>query len=53
MVKIKNIKNGVIKEVADNIASDFIGTKEWELLVENKEKTNINAREINEIKNRT
>lgn len=33
-VKIKHVKTGVTKEVSKTIASDFIGTKEWELVKE-------------------
>lgn len=35
-VKIKHTKTGVVKEVSKAIASDFIGTKEWEFVVETK-----------------
>lgn len=37
-VKIKNIKTGIIKEVPKAIASDFLGTNEWEMVVEEKTK---------------
>ena len=30
-VKVKNKKTGVIKEVKKAVASDFLGTKEWEM----------------------
>lgn len=30
-VKVKNKKTGIVKEVNKSIASDFLGTKEWEI----------------------
>ncbi len=30
-VKVINIKTGAIKEVKKSLASDYIGTQEWEL----------------------
>lgn len=30
-VKVKNKKTGVVKEVKKAVASDFLGTKEWEM----------------------
>lgn len=30
-VKVKNKKTGIVKEVNKNVASDFLGTKEWEI----------------------
>ncbi len=45
-VKVRNKKNGVIKEIDSNIASDFIGTGEYELVedkkVELRKPTNFN-----------
>lgn len=35
-VKVKNKKTGVVKEVNKAVASDFLGTKEWELANEKK-----------------
>lgn len=35
-VKIKNIITGAIKEVEKSIASDFVGTKKFVILEENK-----------------
>jgi hypothetical protein len=36
MVKIKDIKTGVIKEVRKSLASDYIGTGRFEFLKDNK-----------------
>lgn len=35
-VKVRNLKTAVVKEVEKAIASDYIGTKEWELVKEDK-----------------
>lgn len=40
MVKIKDIKTGVIKEVKKSLASDYIGTGRFELVDNNKVKAN-------------
>lgn len=37
MVKVKNKKTGVIKEVSQQVASMYISTNEWEILEEVKE----------------
>ena len=37
IVKIKNIKTGIIKNVDKKIAGDFLGTKEWSVFKEEKE----------------
>lgn len=45
-VKIKDIKTGAIKEVKKSLASDFIGTKKFELYDEKEKKSSFN-RETN------
>lgn len=30
-IKVRNIKNGVEKEVEKAFATDYLGTKEWEI----------------------
>lgn len=30
-MKLKNIKKGYIKEVDDNVVSQYLATKEWEI----------------------
>ena len=42
LVKIQNIKTGVIKEVKKSLASDFIGTGEYKLYEEKKQTSFIN-----------
>lgn len=37
-VKIKNKKTGVIKSVDEKFAKDFLGTGDWELCAEIKQK---------------
>ena len=37
-VKVKNVKTGVVKEVDKAIAGDYIGTKNWEIVTNEKEK---------------
>lgn len=38
-VKIKDIKTGAIKEVKKSLASDYIGTKKFELVTETEPKS--------------
>lgn len=40
-VKIRNIKTNVEKEVIKEIASDFVGTKEWEIVKEDEIKKEV------------
>ena len=49
-VKVVNIKTGVTKEVTEMMASELIGTKEWEIKEEKKtlissNKSNLNMNE--------
>lgn len=37
-VKVKNKKTGVIKEVNKAVASDFLGTNEWEMATDKDKK---------------
>lgn len=39
MVKVINKKNKVIKEVPENIAGDYLGTGEYDLVKEDKKET--------------
>ena len=38
IVKIRNKKNGAVKEVKKSLAGDYIGTNEWELVEKSAEK---------------
>ena len=40
MVKIKDVKTGVIKEVRKSLASDYIGTGRFEILKNDNKKPN-------------
>lgn len=40
-VKVKNKKTGIVKEINKNVASDFLGTKEWEVYSEQERKYEI------------
>lgn len=40
-VKVKNLKTGVVKEVNKNVASDFLGTKNWEVYTAKEKKYEI------------
>lgn len=40
-VKIKNKKTKVVKEVSKTIASDYLGTNEWELVKEDNLKSTL------------
>lgn len=48
-VKIKNIKTGAVKEVEKSLASDFIGTKKFELFQEHKQRKPFVAEEPKKI----
>lgn len=54
-VKIKDINNGVVKEVKKSLASDFIGTGRFELVVEKPATTSKNNKfeELSEDKKST
>ncbi len=41
-VKIKDIKTGAIKEVKKSLASDYVGTGNFELVTEKKEEKKSN-----------
>lgn len=36
-VKVQNKKTKVVKEVSKKIASDYLGTKDWEMFEEKKQ----------------
>ena len=54
-VIVKNKKTGVVKKVNKSVASDFLGTKEWEIETAKEKKyeipenkfVNINSKDIN------
>lgn len=55
MEKVKNIKTGIIKEIPDEILSDYLSTKEWEVVKDKKEIPVLKSKDVNnenESKNR-
>lgn len=46
-VKVVNIKTGVTKEVNEMMASELIGTKEWEIKEEKKTSISSNKSNLN------
>ena len=46
-IKVVNIKTGVTKEVTEMMASELIGTKEWEIKEEKKTLINSNKSNLN------
>lgn len=49
MEKVKNKKTGIVKEIPEEILSDYLSTKEWEVVKDKKDNSTVKSKVSDEI----